>query len=67
MTRSAVSQHLKILKAAGLVTDRAVGTRRIYAVDPAALSAIREYFDSFWTTSLAAYRAAAEQPEPEIT
>lgn len=65
MTRSAVSQHLAILKSAGLVTDRAVGTRRIYAVDPAALAVICGYFDSFWTTSLAAFRAAAEQSEQE--
>jgi DNA-binding transcriptional ArsR family regulator len=65
MTRSAVSQHLKILMSAGLVTNRPMGTRRIYAVDPAALAVIREYFDTFWTTSLAAFRAAAEQPERE--
>ncbi|MDQ6688618.1 MAG: metalloregulator ArsR/SmtB family transcription factor [Actinomycetota bacterium] len=65
VTRSAVSQHLKILKSAGLVTDRAIGTRRIYSVDPAALAAIREYFDAFWTASLAAFRAIAEQPSEE--
>jgi DNA-binding transcriptional ArsR family regulator len=67
VTRSAVSQHLKILKSAGLVTDRAIGTRRIYSVDPAALAVIREYFDSFWTASLAAFRATAEQPAQEKT
>jgi DNA-binding transcriptional ArsR family regulator len=61
ITRSAVSQHLQILKAAGLVTDRAVGTRRVYAVDPDALAVIRAYFDAFWTRSLAAFRDAAEQ------
>jgi DNA-binding transcriptional ArsR family regulator len=65
VTASAVSQHLKILKAAGLVTDRAVGTRRIYSVDPAALAVIRQYFDSFWTASMSSFRAAAEQPEQE--
>ena len=65
ISRSAVSQHLKILKSAGLVSDRAVGTRRIYSVDPDALAAIREYFDTFWTASLAAFRAAAEHPEQE--
>jgi len=65
VTRSAVSQHLKILKSAGIVTDRAMGTRRIYSVDPAALTVIREYFDSFWTASLAAFRTAAENPERE--
>lgn len=61
ITRSAVSQHLQILKSVGLVTDRAVGTRRIYTVDPEALAVIRAYFDAFWTRSLAAFRDAAEQ------
>lgn len=60
ITRSAVSQHLQVLKAAGLVSDRAVGTRRVYTVDPDALAMIREYFDMFWNRSLAAFRAAAE-------
>ncbi len=63
ITRSAVSQHLQILKSVGLVTDRAVGTRRIYTVNPEALAVIRAYFDAFWTRSLAAFRDAAEQPE----
>ncbi len=65
VTPSAVSQHLKILKMAGLVSDRAVGTRRIYSVDPVAVSVIREYFEGFWTASMAAFRAAAEQPVQE--
>ena len=60
ITRSAVSQHLQILKSVGLVSDRAVGTRRIYTVDPEALAVIRAYFDAFWTRSLAAFRDAAE-------
>lgn len=63
ITRSAVSQHLQVLKSVGLVTDRAVGTRRIYSVDPEALAVIRAYFDAFWTRSMAAFRVAAEQPE----
>ncbi len=63
ITRSAVSQHLQILKSVGLVTDRAVGTRRIYTVEPDALAIIRAYFDAFWTRSLAAFRDAVEQPE----
>lgn len=63
ITRSAVSQHLQILKSVGLVTDRAVGTRRVYTVDPDALAVIRAYFDTFWTRSLAAFRNAAEQQE----
>ncbi len=60
ISRSAVSQHLQILKAVGLVADRAVGTRRVYTVDPDALALIRAYFDAFWTRSLAAFQAAAE-------
>jgi DNA-binding transcriptional ArsR family regulator len=67
VTRSAASQHLKLLKSAGLPTDRPIGTRRIYSDDPAALAVIREYFDSFWTASMSAFRAAAEQPEQETT
>ena len=63
ITRSAVSQHLQVLKSVGLVTDRAVGTRRVYAVDPDAMAIIRAYFDSFWTRSLAAFQQAAEQQE----
>lgn len=63
ITRSAVSQHLQVLKSVGLVTVRAVGTRRVYAVDPDALAILRAYFDSFWTRSLTAFREAAEQPE----
>ena len=60
ITRSAVSQHLQVLKRVHLVTDRAVGTRRIYAVDPDALAILRSYFDSFWNRSLAAFAEAAE-------
>lgn len=60
ISRSAVSQHLQILKSVGLVTDRAEGTRRVYRVDPDALAIIRAYFDSFWQRSLAAFQQAAE-------
>jgi DNA-binding transcriptional ArsR family regulator len=64
ITRSAVSQHLQVLKSVGLVTDRAVGTRRVYAVDPDALAVLRAYFDAFWTRSLSAFADAAhERPE----
>lgn len=63
ITRSAVSQHLQVLKAVGLVNDRAVGTRRVYTVDPDALAVIRAYFDAFWNRSLAAFRDAAHQQE----
>jgi DNA-binding transcriptional ArsR family regulator len=63
ISRSAVSQHLQILKSVGLVSDQADGTRRIYRVDPDALAIIRAYFDSFWKRSLDAFRQAAERPE----
>lgn len=62
VSRPAVSQHLKVLKEAGLVSDRADGTRRVYSIDPAGLAAIREYFEQFWERSLAAFRTAASQP-----
>lgn len=65
ISRPAVSQHLKILKDAGLVTVRAAGTRRIYALDPTGVAAARDYFDQFWTTALAAYARAANLPEEE--
>lgn len=65
ITRSAVSQHLQILKSVGLVTDQAVGTRRIYRVDPDALAIIRAYFDAFWARSLAAFQEAAERPRED--
>ena len=60
VTRPAVSQHLKVLKDAGLVIDRAHGTRRIYQVHPPALEALRTYLDSFWTTALDRFKTAAE-------
>ena len=64
VSRPAVSQHLKVLKDAGLVTDRAEGTRRIYAVDQAGIAGARAYFDQFWTRSLAAFAAAAAGSAP---
>ena len=67
ITRSAVSQHLQILKSVGLVTDHAEGTRRIYRVDPDALAIIRAYFDAFWKRSLAAFQQAAGQPGGTMT
>jgi DNA-binding transcriptional ArsR family regulator len=60
ISRPAVSQHLKVLKDAGLVFDRPSGTRRVYQVDPGAVAALREYFDAFWGHALASFRAAAE-------
>lgn len=62
ISRSAVSQHLQILKGVGLVHDHAEGVRRIYRVDPDALAIIRAYFDSFWRRSLDSFRNAVEQP-----
>jgi DNA-binding transcriptional ArsR family regulator len=65
VSRPAVSQHLKVLKEAGLVVDRAAGNRRIYQVDPDGVRALRAQLDRFWTEALAAYKAAAEQPQEE--
>ena len=67
VSRPAVSQHLKILKSAGLVTDQAAGTRRVYSVDSAGVAAIREYFEQFWQQSLASFRTAASKPAQEET
>jgi DNA-binding transcriptional ArsR family regulator len=60
ISRPAVSQHLKVLKEVGLVFDRQTGTRRVYQVDPKAVEALREYFDSFWGQALESFRAAAQ-------
>ncbi len=60
VSRPAVSQHLRVLKEAGLVTDRAVGTRRLYQLDPTGLDALRTWLDGFWDQTLAAFAAAAE-------
>jgi DNA-binding transcriptional ArsR family regulator len=66
VSRPAVSQHLKVLKEAGLVIDRRAGNRRIYRLDPDGIGAMRAYLDGFWNRSLAAFKAAAEQEEQEI-
>ena len=60
ISRPAVSQHLKVLQQAGLVFNRQQGTRRVYQVDPKAVQALREYFDSFWSQALTSFSAAAE-------
>jgi DNA-binding transcriptional ArsR family regulator len=65
VTRPAVSQHLKVLKEAGLVSDRAEGTRRIYRVEPEGLRGLRDYLDGFWNRSLRAFKAAAEADKEE--
>jgi DNA-binding transcriptional ArsR family regulator len=61
VSRPAVSQHLRVLKKAGLVTERRQGTRRIYGVEPKAIADLRAYFDSFWEQALAGFKAAAEK------
>jgi len=60
MSRPAISQHLRILKRASLVTDRTAGTRRLYAVNPEALESLRRYFDRFWADALRAFKRTAE-------
>jgi DNA-binding transcriptional ArsR family regulator len=65
VSRPAVSQHLRVLKEAGLVIDRPDGTRRIYQLDPGGVGALRSYLDRFWNQSLAAFKQAAEQPPKE--
>jgi DNA-binding transcriptional ArsR family regulator len=65
VSRPAVSQHLKLLKEAGLVTDRSEGTRRIYQIDPAGLGAMRAWLDQFWESALAAFAAEVERTERE--
>jgi DNA-binding transcriptional ArsR family regulator len=64
VSRPAVSQHLKVLKASGLVVDRPEGTRRIYRVDPTGVAAMREYLDQMWDAALAAFKVAVEGQEP---
>jgi DNA-binding transcriptional ArsR family regulator len=65
VTRPAVSQHLKVLKDAGLVVAHQVGTRHIYRLDPEGLGAVRAYFDRFWNQALAAFKAVVENDQEE--
>jgi DNA-binding transcriptional ArsR family regulator len=65
ISRPAVSQHLKVLKEAGLVTEHAVGNRRIYQVNAAGLAALRDQLDTFWNRAMAGYRSVVEQQEEE--
>jgi DNA-binding transcriptional ArsR family regulator len=60
VSRPAVSQHLKVLKEAGLVADRPEGTRRVYYIDPNGLGALRRWLDQFWDRALTAFQAEAE-------
>jgi DNA-binding transcriptional ArsR family regulator len=65
VSRPAVSQHLKVLKDAGLVVDQRLGNRRMYRIDPDGVGALRAYLDQFWNRSLAAFKAAVEQQAEE--
>ena len=66
ISRPAVSQHLKVLKDAGLVIDRPAGNRRIYQLDPDGVGALRAYLDQFWSRALLSYKAAVEQQTEEV-
>ena len=61
VSRPAVSQHLKVLKEAGLVTDEADGTRRVYSIDPNGLAALRIWLDQFWAVALEAFKDEVER------
>jgi DNA-binding transcriptional ArsR family regulator len=60
MSRPAISQHLRVLKDANLVTDRTAGTQRLYAVNPEAIASLRTYFEGFWLQALAAFKRTVE-------
>jgi len=61
ISRPAVSQHLKVLKEAGLVTDRAIGTRRVYRLNPVGVAALRDQLDTFWARALESYQEITEE------
>ena len=63
VSRPAVSQHLKVLKDAGLVIDRPDGTRRLYQLNPSGIEAVRAYFDTFWNQALTAFKQAVEKED----
>ena len=65
ISRPAVSQHLKVLKDAGLVTDRAAGARRVYRLNPAGVAALRDQLDTFWNRALAGFQEAADESTEE--
>jgi DNA-binding transcriptional ArsR family regulator len=67
VSRPAVSQHLKVLKEAGLVIERVAGTRRIYRLDPAGVGALRDQLDTFWNRALAGYEDVVEESTEEKT
>ncbi|MBV8820755.1 MAG: helix-turn-helix transcriptional regulator [Acidobacteriaceae bacterium] len=61
VSRPAISQHLRVLKLANLVSDRASGTRRVYQLNPQGFESVREYLDRFWTQALEAFKRKVEQ------
>jgi DNA-binding transcriptional ArsR family regulator len=63
VSRPAVSQHLRVLKRAGLVAERRDGTRRLYRLDPQGVAGLRAYFEEFWTEALARFKAAADDEQ----
>jgi DNA-binding transcriptional ArsR family regulator len=65
ISRPAVSQHLKVLKDAGLVTDRTAGTRRVYRLNPAGVAALRDQLDTFWRRALDGYQDTVDRPTEE--
>lgn len=65
VSRPAVSQHLKVLKETGLVSDETVGTRRIYRLNPAGVQALRDQLDTFWNRAMANYDDLITDPTPE--
>jgi DNA-binding transcriptional ArsR family regulator len=65
VSRPAVSQHLKVLKDAGLVVEQAVGTRRIYRLNAVGVAALRDQLDTFWSRALGGYRDVVDQPTEE--
>jgi DNA-binding transcriptional ArsR family regulator len=65
VSRPAVSQHLKVLKEAGLVRDVQVGTRRIYSLNPDGIEGLRDYLDRFWNTALHAFKKRVEELQQE--
>ncbi len=64
VTRPAVSQHLRVLKDAGLVTDRKAGTRRMYQLNPEGVARLRAHFDQMWASAMSAFQAAVEKESP---
>jgi DNA-binding transcriptional ArsR family regulator len=66
ITRQAVSQHLQVLKGAGLVADQAVGTRRVYRLNPAGVTALKDQLDTFWRRALDGYREVIHEHEQDV-